>query len=627
MAALEESLQVHADDLAFASLYLRLGRLKRAYERWLARGAPTEAYAQAHPYEYKYNEVGADYLYTGYHFRELLNRFPQSEVADSAAWELTRLSPGGECEGYVPCYIERQFAPVADFLSQYPNSPFAVEGVRRANEAFTRALSDVADLTEPSDCYRPAEVQALLSRYDSVAERLPAPVRVSATLTIADVWARFQRRERARPLYEWVLATGGASVDTAAVRRRLRALAAPTLALQPAGIVSDTRVELRWDAPPGVAVDRYVVLRSAASDSDGQSIGEIAGAATRAYSDRTARPGTEYWYRVRARTAGEEVASNAVHATTPSAILSARALVFNSAERRLYVFGYLENGFPRVLAVSERGEVVAGRDGALYGVEQYAPRDHRFDSYVDEAWFVDGAGQAFLRFRKADNGFGADLRTAIRSDVKLVATDTAGMPYYGLLVSVNPGAHEMWIAPRGRAYALSWDYAHSVSWEGREGDVRLVDAAGKAIKEIRMPRPSSGENEFVMAIRGDPRDRSAWAYLSRKGTLVHIDSSGGTGSSLTLEPLVGADLPIAFDLAHGAVWVVLGPWNGRRLIKLGLPSGKTLATISGSLEDLPITIHLAADTSSGGLWVLAGSRLTKMDQSGARVLQATLPTR
>src|SRR5206468_10969675 len=42
MAALEESLRVHADDPPFASLYLRPGRLKPAYEPCLASGAPTQ---------------------------------------------------------------------------------------------------------------------------------------------------------------------------------------------------------------------------------------------------------------------------------------------------------------------------------------------------------------------------------------------------------------------------------------------------------------------------------------------------------------------------------------------------------------------------------------------------------
>src|SRR5260370_735972 len=111
MEVVEESLRVHGDDSAFAPLYLRLGRMKKAYEGRLSYGSPAMSYALAHPAEYNSNEVDADYIYNGYHFRELMRRFPKSEWADDAAWELTLLSRGGECEGNVACYIGRGFDP------------------------------------------------------------------------------------------------------------------------------------------------------------------------------------------------------------------------------------------------------------------------------------------------------------------------------------------------------------------------------------------------------------------------------------------------------------------------------------------------------------------------------------
>src|SRR5206468_1820491 len=213
-----------------------------------------------------------DYIYNGYHFRELMRRFPKSEWADDAAWELMLLSRGGECEGNVACYIGRGFDPVAEFLRDYPTSPFAQDAAQRADSAFTQALADVVDLTEPSDDYSPGEVRELLARYDTLVQRLPTQLRARATLTIADLWSRFLNRERARVLYGWLLATAAPGIDTADVGQRLRAFGGATFVLNPARIVSDRRVELNWDAPPEGTIRSYVVLRSETRESGFQPI-------------------------------------------------------------------------------------------------------------------------------------------------------------------------------------------------------------------------------------------------------------------------------------------------------------------------------------------------------------------
>lgn len=625
IAAAEESLRVHGDDPAFADLYLRLGRIKKTYEGRLSYASPRATYARMHPDQYRPNEVAADYLYNGYHFRELVRRFPQSQWADDAAWEVTLLPQGGECEGYIPCYIAREFDLVAEFLRGYPGSPFVPEAVRRANEAFTSALADVVDLTAPSDDYPPGKVQELLARYDTIAEHLPLEVRAQATLMSADLWSRFLNRERARALYGWLLAAHVPGVDTSDVRLRLNALTGETFVLRPAVIVSDRRVELSWDAPTEKAIRGYVLTRSSGRDSAGQPIAEL-GAEARSYSDQTARAAGNYWYRVRARTASREIASNPVHVATPAAALNTAALVFTPRERMLYVFGYLENGFPRVLQVSERGEVVTAHDGALYGLERYASSAHRFDLYVPEAWFVDAASQAFLRFQKTQNAFGADLGSAIRAGASAVAVDTSGMPYYGIRVSVNPAQRRMWIAPRGQVYAFAWDDKRDVAWEGREGSVRQTDPGGKTIREIALPSSRTNENEFVTAIWADSRTGSAWAYLSRKGGLVRIDSSGAITQSLPLERYIG-DEPrwIAFDFAHGWVWAVTGAVTDRRLVQFAIADGRLLR--SSRLAGVVGFPYLAPDTVTGRLWLLHANRLANFDSTGALLFQTTVPTK
>ena len=518
----------------------------------------------------------------------------------------------------MPCYIGRQFDPVADFLRQYPKSPFASDGVRYANEAFTTALADIPDLSEPSQEFPPDKVQAMLARYDTIAEGLPPPLRASAAVTIADLWARFLRYDRARVLYREVLASAAPGLDTSDIRRRLRALPAGALRLRPAEVVNDRRVELTWVRPSTDTVQAYVVYRARSRDSAGERLAQLTPADAPAYSDRTVRPGTEYWYRVKARTGSGELISNQIHTTVASDTLYARALVLSPVDHLLYVFGYLENGFPRVYQVSQTGEVRATFDGAFYGLEHYAAKDHRWDSYMDEAWFVDVTGQQFLRFPRSPSGFGDDVREATHAGWDLVSVDTATMPYYGVVVAVNAAGRQMWAAQGDRAYAISCDQQANRCWQGREGGIWVVDAAGKTIKEIALPRISSVEAEFVTAIQANPGDHAAWAFLSRKGALIRVDSAGAISKSVPLQPFIGGPPPLAFDLRRGWVW----SGAGGQLIKLGL-DGKELARLTAWRGPM----HLAPDTAAGALWVLAGARLLKLNRDGKPIVDARLPVR
>src|SRR2546427_4466159 len=213
-------------------------------------------------------------------------RFDCDWSSDVCSSDLTQLPWGGECEGYVPCYIGREFDPVADFLRQYPKSNFASDGVRYANEAFTTALADIPDLSEPSEEFPPDTVQAMLARYDTIAEGLPPPLRASAAVTIADLWARFLRYDRARVLYREVLETAAPGLDTSDIRRRLHALPAGALRLRPAEGVNDRRVELTWVRPSTDTVQAYVVYRARSRDSEGEHLAQLTPADAPAYSDR-----------------------------------------------------------------------------------------------------------------------------------------------------------------------------------------------------------------------------------------------------------------------------------------------------------------------------------------------------
>ncbi|HVH09863.1 MAG TPA: hypothetical protein VM736_08700, partial [Gemmatimonadales bacterium] len=92
------------------------------------------------------------------------------------------------------------------------------------NQAFTTPLARFPDQVLSSAQFPSDAVQGLLGQYQALAERLPVALRGTASATIADLWVRLRQVDRARTLYQWLLAIAPAGIDTGSVRQRLLAL-------------------------------------------------------------------------------------------------------------------------------------------------------------------------------------------------------------------------------------------------------------------------------------------------------------------------------------------------------------------------------------------------------------------
>jgi hypothetical protein len=148
---------------------------------------PAAEFARQRPAEFAWSQSYAAFFYTRYHLRELVRRFPKHERADDAAYRLADPVVGGECEGYVPCVIEyrKAFRALNAFLTQFPESEYAGEAVRRADDAFTSVLA--AELANPDESEKldPQTVDSLLDAYSSTVARLPDSLRARAQTAIA----------------------------------------------------------------------------------------------------------------------------------------------------------------------------------------------------------------------------------------------------------------------------------------------------------------------------------------------------------------------------------------------------------------------------------------------------------
>jgi hypothetical protein len=220
--ALEDSVKHSSDDARLTTWLWELGTLWRENlgSYGVGLGAPEiPALARRYPQYFQVDCCEAVYWYNYAHYKGLVQRFPQDTLADDAAYVLTHAPFTGECEGYVPCYIERGFSSVAAFLLAYPQSPYAPEAVSRANEAFVDVLTHRPE-TGYLWHFDTAAVRGLIASYDTVATALPATLQAEAYQVIGPLWAGFGNASRSQELYRLRVAELRGFGDTLTLRRR-----------------------------------------------------------------------------------------------------------------------------------------------------------------------------------------------------------------------------------------------------------------------------------------------------------------------------------------------------------------------------------------------------------------------
>lgn len=200
MGRLEARLASLGGDPSAAPLLFHLGELKQRAQTWMSYHAPGLDYARQRPTEYWYDEPDASYLYSGFHWKQLIERFPQVSLADDAGWALAHLTSGGECEGNLDCSLERAAGPLIAFMRRFPNSDHAMAAVEEANAGLDDILRHYPHLEKVDTLddheYGPSDVVPILSRYDSAAARLPAAARTAAYQFTAQIWTRLGMPER-----------------------------------------------------------------------------------------------------------------------------------------------------------------------------------------------------------------------------------------------------------------------------------------------------------------------------------------------------------------------------------------------------------------------------------------------
>ena len=150
-----------------------------------------EAYALSRPQDFRYNEVGGNYIYTGADFDSLRKSYPTHDLVDDAAYQTMLLWRGGECEGYIACYAGWFLPKVKTFLETHPTSPLVRPAIDRFFEIYENAIDNAGDLAVPTEHYDTGAVRGILRSFDSLAVKLPDSMRTHAKQRSTAVWKRF----------------------------------------------------------------------------------------------------------------------------------------------------------------------------------------------------------------------------------------------------------------------------------------------------------------------------------------------------------------------------------------------------------------------------------------------------
>lgn len=149
--------------------------------------------------EYYADDANAQFIYNGVDWKRLIQLFPDDTLADDAGWELAHDDYQGDCEGFVPCHLYRDFVPAVEFLRQFPKSNYGSAAVAEANAELTGILGNVAELgvrDTIDGTYDPAPVASLLARYDSVALLLAPSLRARVHAVTGPLWTRLGKSRR-----------------------------------------------------------------------------------------------------------------------------------------------------------------------------------------------------------------------------------------------------------------------------------------------------------------------------------------------------------------------------------------------------------------------------------------------
>ena len=158
-----------------------------------------------HKSEFEYNTTQDNYVYRGGDFKTLLEKYPDSNLVDDAAFEHSNLPKGGACNDILECKFKNALYGFKPFFKNYPDSNFVLQAIEIINAVSVDALlaeGDLSDGTAGSYTFNRDAVLNLLIEYREAVSPIKSENKLAALYPIAAAFAAMDRPDKARPLLE-----------------------------------------------------------------------------------------------------------------------------------------------------------------------------------------------------------------------------------------------------------------------------------------------------------------------------------------------------------------------------------------------------------------------------------------
>ena len=102
---------------------------------------PYRSFLKRNDKDILYSDPSGEWYVRSDRFWDLRKKYARLAIADRIAWTAAENPLGGECEGYVPCYLASIRRTYGEYLTLYPNGAYS----KRALKESIRSLSYMAD--------------------------------------------------------------------------------------------------------------------------------------------------------------------------------------------------------------------------------------------------------------------------------------------------------------------------------------------------------------------------------------------------------------------------------------------------------------------------------------------------
>jgi hypothetical protein len=573
-----------------------------------------EAYVNAHKQDFNTGETCYGANYNGRHFSAVEKRYPSSSYAQAAAYLAMTITPCGECEGELTCYLSNRLIPTQQFLSKYPTSNYVAMLLKRVQNAIPLALGEKetqADYLSASDKYVPLDVAHVLLSFEGYLKNLAPADQISIKVTLADWYIKLNQAGNAKRIVDWLVTQAADTPDLVRLKLAVSNMKKFALSLSKPKPYGPNMLALEWTVRNAASETPMQLWRSESPEfSQPIAIGAVLPKGSLKVVDTTVQSDTAYWYRLESVGDNRIALSHTAFAQTWSSQAHLQEIIFDQVSKTLFAIGRLpENYVSRVLL---RFPKSLNQNGDIKNLKPLFSSPMKPDT-----WWVDKDSNTILL---------ADTAGVIASTLNLAAPNkteyTRSEPHQGATIDLSK---KQVLRVTGGLIARSQDGKFVYVWD-KKGKLLRTDFSGEILEVIF--------EEATIAMPWKDKFEAFYLMVRRNGEvfLIGKKQSPLAGTLFTLRKLSRAgytDLDVAgrpsyyisspnvwfYDSQQDGLWVA--DYEGRPSL-FGL-DGKLIKTVSTKLDKGGSFVNgssLAFDKDAGELYVASSSQIIRVNRLG-----------